>query len=215
MEEKEKRDSFVFYRSFLEAIDQADTESQLKLYRAIALYALNGEEPRLVGLVNAVWLAIKPQLDANYKRFQNGKKGGKFGFLGAEHGKKGGAPKGNQNARKNKNNPPNVNVNVNDELFEYIDSKGKINWVVFEKEVRLFAKTQKIPKKRVEEFIEYTFNNWVVRVDDLGASKLYDRNGAELENWKGAFINFAKTDYEGWKEEHGLTRPKKTSRNKG
>ena len=86
-------DSFVFYRSFLDAIKEADEKSQLQLYQAIALYALNREEPQLQGMVKAVWMVIKPQLDANFKKYVNGCKG-------ASHGKKGGAPKGNRNARK-------------------------------------------------------------------------------------------------------------------
>lgn len=105
------RDSFVFYRSFFEAIEEADDVAQLQLYRAIALYALNHEEPQLSGLAKALWIAIRPQIDANFKRYINGRKGGKDGI-------KGGAPKGNQNAKKQpQNNPkttPNVNVNENE-----------------------------------------------------------------------------------------------------
>ena len=87
------RDSFIFYRSFFESIEEADQPSQLLLYKAIAKYALYQEEPQLKGMVKAVWKAIKPQLDANLIRYENGCKGG-------AHGKKGGAPKGNKNAVK-------------------------------------------------------------------------------------------------------------------
>ena len=74
MMEKTTRDSFIFYRSFQESIEEADAESQLRLYRAIAHYALNQEEPKLKGMERAVWHGIKPQLDANFKRYLNGKK---------------------------------------------------------------------------------------------------------------------------------------------
>ena len=93
MEEIKNPDSFIFYRSFYDAIEEADDQSQLQLYRAIALYALNREEPQLTGIIKAVWMAIKPQIDANFNRYVNGCKG-------APYGKKGGAPKGNSNARK-------------------------------------------------------------------------------------------------------------------
>lgn len=110
MDEIKNPDSFIFYRSFLDAIEESDEESQLQLYRAIAFYALNREEPQLKGMVKAVWMAIKPQIDANFKRYING-------YKGASHGKKGGAPKGNTNARKQpQNNPkttPNYNSNEN------------------------------------------------------------------------------------------------------
>ena len=114
-----ERDSFIFYRSFFEAIDEVDEKQQLIVYRAIAVYALNREEPQLRGIAKVLWRLIKPQLDANWKRFESGCKG-------AEHGIKGGAPIGNQNARKTPpkqplNNPtplnkttPNVNENEND-----------------------------------------------------------------------------------------------------
>lgn len=119
MEDIKNPDSFIFYRSFLEAIEETDEESQLQLYRAISFYAMNRVEPQLKGMVKAVWMAIKPQIDANFKRYVNGCKG-------ASHGKKGGAPKGNSNAKKQpQNNPkttPNVNDNINDNINDNVDS---------------------------------------------------------------------------------------------
>lgn len=113
MSNSQNRDSFIFYRSFYEAIQDLPKENQLELYNAIAQYSLNFEEPALNGLSNTIFKLIKPQLDANTKRFINGKKG-------AEHGKKGGRPK-NEKPQNNptgdkENNPtetPNKNVNVN------------------------------------------------------------------------------------------------------
>ena len=75
------------------------------------MYALDKKEPELTGFAKVLWKLIKPQIDANWVRFENGCKGG-------EHGFKGGAPMGNKNAEKKQpqNNPkttPNENVNVN------------------------------------------------------------------------------------------------------
>lgn len=115
-----ERDSFVFYKSFFEAIENCPVEQQRDIYRGIVLYALFGTMPEFEGVAKVVFTLVKPQIDANNKRFLNGKKGG--------------APKGNQNARKQpkttekqptvdlKNNQettekqPNVNVNVNDNV---------------------------------------------------------------------------------------------------
>lgn len=94
-----ERDSFIFYRSFFEAIDEVDEKQQLIVYRAIAIYALNREEPKLDGIAKVLWRLIKPQLDANWKRYDNGCKG-------AEHGVKGGNP----NFSKGKPNPYYNNV---------------------------------------------------------------------------------------------------------
>lgn len=79
MEDIKKPDSFIFYRSFFHAIEESDETSQLQLYRAISRYALEREEPQLRGMVKALWMAIKPQIDANIKRYINGCKGAPTG----------------------------------------------------------------------------------------------------------------------------------------
>lgn len=101
------RDSIVFYRSFYEAIKEIPLEEQGVVYNAIYGYALDGIEPELTGIAKAIFLLVKPQIDANNSRYENGKKGGK--------------PKANQNETKTEpktnqtetETEPNVNVNVN------------------------------------------------------------------------------------------------------
>ena len=105
-----KRDSFVFYRSFYEAIQDIPKKHQVAIYSAIFSYAFDGKEPTLCGVSNAIWKAIRPQLDASAKRYDNAKKG-------AEYGKLGGRPKKKDENKKPlkgyENETPNVNVNVN------------------------------------------------------------------------------------------------------
>lgn len=107
------RESFVFYRSFRDAIHVSSRRIRLELYDAISNYALDGIEPELSMGARGFWALIQPQLDANTRRYINGLKGG-------AHGSKGGAPKGNRNAVKDKKQPldnpkttPNENDNVN------------------------------------------------------------------------------------------------------
>ena len=69
------RDSFVFYRSFFESIKELEDTDQLSLFKAIIKYALDGEEPQLVGVQKAIFILMRPNLDANTKRWENGKKG--------------------------------------------------------------------------------------------------------------------------------------------
>ena len=71
-----KRDSFIFYRSFYDALQKFSADVQLALYNAIAGYACYGTEPELEGPAEGVWILIKPQLDANICRYKNGCKGG-------------------------------------------------------------------------------------------------------------------------------------------
>ena len=97
------RESFVFYESFYLALSELSASQQGKIYTAICRYALYGEEPELKGASSAVFKLIKPQIDANNRRYENGK-------LGGEHGVKGGRPK---KPLKNPKETPNVNVHVN------------------------------------------------------------------------------------------------------
>lgn len=126
-----KRESFVFYRSFLEAIEQIPGKlRKAQAYKVIVEYGLNGIEPKEPTdcVVKIIFTQAKPQIDASNKRHNNC----------VENGKKGGAPKGNTNAQKttkettkeltkkttkkqpknNHNVNDNDNVNVNDNLKE-------------------------------------------------------------------------------------------------
>lgn len=67
-----KRDSMVFYRSFYEAIKELEPAQQGVLYNAIFSYSLDFTEPKLEGICKTIWTLIKPQLDANIKRYENG-----------------------------------------------------------------------------------------------------------------------------------------------
>ena len=71
-----KRDAVVFYRSFAEAVKQLPEGNQLAALWAIIDYGLDGIEPT-DGLAAAFYLMAKPQIDANNRRYENGRKGGR------------------------------------------------------------------------------------------------------------------------------------------
>ena len=54
-----------------------DPTIELNLYRAIVEYGLNGTRPNLSGVESAIFTLITPQIDANQRRYENGKKGGR------------------------------------------------------------------------------------------------------------------------------------------
>lgn len=110
-----KRDSFVFYRSFRDAVQQIDKDDQLEVYKAIIDYALDGVEPQLSGTAKIIWTFVQPLLDANWRKYINGCKGG-------PHGIKGGAPKGNRNAA---NNPDDIFLNNPKTTAEQPQNKGQ------------------------------------------------------------------------------------------
>ena len=135
-----ERNSFVFYLSFYEALEHLQGESYIRVMKAVMRYAFFGEEPTgLEGPEKMAYILIKPQLDANNRRFENGKKG-------AEYGKRGGRPRKNKEEKtknpygvidknpygvidKTPNDNVNVNVNVNDNVNDDLseDDETKLN----------------------------------------------------------------------------------------
>ena len=113
-----KRDSFIFYRSFMECLACFDDQTRLTVYDAITEYALNGSEPELKGGALGIFKLIKPQIDANNRRFENGHKGGRPKSQTETETK----PKENQTKTKDE---PNVNVNVNENVNKDINIVGK------------------------------------------------------------------------------------------
>ena len=71
------RDGFVFYRSFYESFSDLSKKDKLTLFDALCNYALNDVEPELSGVPAAMFKLLKPQVDANNRRYENGKKGGR------------------------------------------------------------------------------------------------------------------------------------------
>ena len=77
-ESEYKRDSFIFYRSFYEAIRELKDDIKLEVFTAITEYALYGKFPEdLKPVAKGMMTLIKPNLDVNTSRYENGKKGGR------------------------------------------------------------------------------------------------------------------------------------------
>lgn len=71
------RDSYTFYRSFIEGLRDADDATFRRLVEAITYYALDEAEPELSGLEYGMFRAWKANVDASNKRKDNGKLGGR------------------------------------------------------------------------------------------------------------------------------------------
>ena len=111
----------VIYRSFYEALNGLPEQNRLEVWAAICELGFNGVEVELIGLSKTIFMLIKPQIEANNRKAIAGKNNG---YLGAEHGKKGGRPRSEkppmkptknpqQNPQETPNEPTNVNVNAN------------------------------------------------------------------------------------------------------
>lgn len=76
------RESFIFYGSYRKALKALPDEMRLKILDSVLDYALEGTEPNLEGVDLAFFELIRPQIDANNRKFDNGKKAAEYGSLG-------------------------------------------------------------------------------------------------------------------------------------
>ena len=143
MIKKNEKRSFVMYDSFLEAMKHLNDAEFRECVLKIRDYALDGvDEESSSPMVNVIMELAKPNLDSARRRYmasvENGKKGAEFGKLG-------GAPKGNQNARKNNpqstqkqpldvdvNEDVEVDKNVNEEVNVEVDADAPSGSTAFQ-----------------------------------------------------------------------------------
>jgi hypothetical protein len=107
------RETFVIFKSSYDAIKKLNQEDGYKVLMAVCEYGFNNNIVELDGISSIVFDLIKPVIDSSTKRYD----------ASVENGKKGGAPKGNTNAKKQpeltKEQPkltqelPNNNLNLN------------------------------------------------------------------------------------------------------
>ena len=107
------RESIIFYRSFYEAIKDLKTDIQGEIYTAIMEYGLYGKETENLGpIARSIFTLVKPQIDKNIKRYENGCRGGRPNRNKSEQepnnnqNKSEQEPKEKDNVNDNKNIPP-------------------------------------------------------------------------------------------------------------
>ena len=171
------RDSFIFYRSFYEAIKEIPEDAQLQVYKAISIYALEQEEIQLTGISKAIFSLVKPQLDANYKKYENGKQSkSKLKAKDKQAKSKIGTNvNDNENVNDNVNNNNNVSDSCVDGLQEvinfYNDNIGQLTpfgLTILEdyvkemnKDIVIYAmKISVEANKRTIQYIKAILNNW-------------------------------------------------------
>jgi hypothetical protein len=106
----DERTSFIFYKSFYESIKGLKKNEQSEIFKAICEFSFNKVEPDLKGYAKSVWILMRPNLEANYKKYENGKK------------QKGSKTEANDKQTVSKNEA-NVDVNVDGN----VDENVKIN----------------------------------------------------------------------------------------
>lgn len=181
-------DSMVFYRSFYEAIKRLPELSRAKLYDAVFAYGLDGEEMELDGIEDAMFQLIKPQIDANNRRKENGKKGGRP--------KTEAKPNCNLDETKQE---PNVNVNAN----------ANVNVNVKEKESK--KKSVRFSPPTVSDVKEYCLEKGLT-IDAERFVNFYESKGwyvgkNKMKDWRSAVRGWASRE----RSEGKKTQPTKFS----
>ena len=69
--------SFVFYESFYSSMDGLSAVQKEELIWAICNYALYEKKTKMSPEIQRMFKLIKPQIDANLKKRQDGNKGGR------------------------------------------------------------------------------------------------------------------------------------------
>ena len=170
-----KRDSFIFYRSFYDASKCLKTEEKAQLFDAICSYALDEKVEQLDGTAYGMFQLVKPQLDANRKRFNNG-------CIKKQKGSKKEA-KAKQTKSKIE---ANVNVNVNPNVNENLNLESK-------------SKSKLFIKPTIDEIKDYCLE----RKNNVIAQKFYDYYEARgwklktgvMKDWKACVRTWEGNDY--------------------
>ena len=191
----QKKDGFIFYKSFYDSINALDESMQLEVYNALAEYGLTGEMgDDLSPIAKALLTAMIPTIDNANKRY----------VASVENGKKGGRPKKNKEVvqeikenlekpKQNLNKPsrnlkepnPNpyvsVSVSVSDTDTLIKDKKIKEKDKTEEQAPRLNYITECLLKK------DLILENEVSFVDDLVNTYQQSFNGIDI-NCKCEYI---------------------------
>jgi hypothetical protein len=145
------KDSFVFYRSFFESTKGLPDESRLRLFDNICELALNDRDiDGLHGIEVNIFTLIRPQIEANNQRYENGKKGGRPSKK--TNGYKKEKTIGYETEKPNVNVNDNVNENIykkkyfdneelNETFLEFLEMRKKIKAVNTPKAIKALTNT--------------------------------------------------------------------------
>jgi len=188
---KHKKDSIVFYRSFYEAAKPLKDREELQLYRGIFEFGLNHNEIKMGSIPTAMFQLIKPQLEANYKKWESGFKGGRPANKASDnHDESIPEPSDNHNGTIPE---PNVNVNVNDNdndnVFITLQLNDKTEFIICDRDLVKWGKlypavdveqelrnmvgwidanpTRRKTKTGIKKFV----NSWLSKEQDQGGRK--------------------------------------------
>lgn len=148
----------VFYRSFFEAMKELEPKMKSEVFDAIMEFSFNGNEIELTGISKTVFILIKPQLQANMRRYENGMK-----------------PKRKREAEeKQTTSRQETNVNDNDNDNENVNAKKKDKFIAptLQEVEQFFSENNFKLEVARNAFHYYNEANWK------------DSRGKSIQNWK-------------------------------
>jgi len=181
------RDSFIFYRSFYQSAKKLPKEDKAELFDAICSYALDGESVEMSVVPEAIFTVIKPNLDANRRKWENGcKEKKKSSESEAEEDQEISKDEANDKQTISKAQG-NVNVDVNDneecksELKSKSESKRFFRPTL--QEVSDYCQERKNTVNPQKWINHYESNGWKV-----GKNSMKDWKAA-VRTWEGNSFN--------------------------
>lgn len=192
------RDVFYFYRSYFEAALKMEPKDQLKLFKGIANYALNGVPPLFTGVTDAVWTIIKPILDKEATDFENGRKGGRGNKkTGVSENGKGGFNGGFNGGFSNTETPSETtNKETNKETITETGKETEKNRVVADAPA-----AQRFVKPTIQEVASYAAKLGYTTFNAERFYGYYESNGWKvgrnpMKSWRGAVVNWHQREQE-------------------
>ena len=181
------RDNMIFYRSFAEAARNVPDEDRLAFYDALFDYAFNGEEPEdVTGVAMALFTIAKANIDANNRKADLGKKGGrpkeKPMVIEDDENKK---PMVLENCKNQKAQNTEYRVQNTDNRIQSTEKEQKKKNSRFSKpsleEVKAFIAEKKLSVSADRFYDYYESNGWKVGKNPM-------------KDWKATVRNWARND---------------------
>jgi hypothetical protein len=179
--EDQMKQSFIFYKSFYEAIKELPDENKLEILGVILGFSFEENYEKnlqeLSPISRSIFALIRPQLEANHKKYENGCKG-------KEYGKLGGRPRKEKNPKETPKKPqanpkltPNDNENDNDNDIKKTKTKK-----LFEEFWELYDYKKSKPKalKAYESALKKTDHANIIE----GVRKYKEARGVDCSYWK-------------------------------
>ena len=174
----------IFYRSFFEALKELPDSNRLEMFDAICEYGLNFQQANnLSGISKAIFTLIKPQIEANIKRYENGsqpKNKQKISNIEAKNKQDISKEEANSNDNQNLNAKDNQIANqVGKSEFDFSnfstqETQAIHEWLTYKKEKKQAYKPTGLKALRTK-LLELKLRN--VLVDSIGYSMSMSYNG--------------------------------------